>query len=310
MLKISSYTFTNRIIGVAMQYANMTKEREGEILMLGLALLESWFPILSIVAMSYIGALHTYTYSLIIALVFFLALMYKNNSFGELKNKKAYKDLLLTSFWITSLFLLVFIGMQYTTAGNMAVIIFLQLLFSFLYFNIIGKEKIDTPHLIGAIIMGIGALIILIPDNLVFNKGDLFILAAAAIAPFANFYQKRARKNCSSVTILGFRTVVGLPFIALLTYYFEPAVTYEQLISALPYLLFIGIVIYVISKIMWIEALHRISITKVSAMLGLVPAMTLIFAYLYLHEVPDLRQILGVIPILIGGYILTKPIKS
>ena len=131
----------------------MTKEREGEFLMLGLALLESWFPILSIVSMAYIGALHTYTYSLLIALVFFIALMAKRDRFKELKNKEAYKDLLLTSFWITSLFTLVFIGMQYTTAGNMAVIIFLQLLFSYLYFNVLGKEKMDRLHLIGAIIM-------------------------------------------------------------------------------------------------------------------------------------------------------------
>ena len=146
----------------------MTKEREGEFLMLGLAVIESWFPILSIVAMSYIGALHTYTYSLIIALVFFIALMAKRDRFKELKNRAAYKDLLMTSFWITLLFTLVFIGMQYTTAGNMAVIIFLQLLFSYLYFNILGKEKMDRLHLIGAIIMGVGALIILIPDDLSF----------------------------------------------------------------------------------------------------------------------------------------------
>jgi drug/metabolite transporter (DMT)-like permease len=61
---------------------------------------------------------------------------------------------------------------------------------------------------------------------------------------------------------------------------------------------------------MWIEALHRISITKVSAMMGLVPMMTLFFAYLYLDEVPQLRQILGIIPVLIVGYLLTKPIKD
>ena len=77
--------------------------------------------------------------------------------------------------------------------------------------------------------------------------------------------------------------------------------------SALPYVLIIGTAIYVASKIMWIEALHRISITKVSAMMGLVPMMTLFFAYWYLHEIPDLRQILGIIPVLIGGYLLTKP---
>ena len=288
----------------------MTQEREGEFLMLGLAMIESWFPILSIVSMSYIGALHTYTYSLIIALVFFIVIMFKRDRFKELKNKEAYKDLLLTSFWITTLFLLVFIGMQYTTAGNMAVIIFLQLLFAYLYFNVIGKEKMDSLHLLGAFIMGVGALIILVPDDLSFNKGDLLILAGAAIAPFANFYQKRARTYCSSETILGFRTVVGLPFIAVMAWYFEPATTYENFVSALPYLLIIGIAVYVISKIMWIEALHRISITKVSAMMGLVPVMTLLFAYFYLHEVPELRQLLGIVPVLIGGYMLTKPVNN
>jgi len=288
----------------------MTKEREGEFLMLGLALIESWFPILSIVAMSYIGALHTYTYSLLIALLFFIVIMFKRDRFKELKNKAAYKDLLLTSFWITTLFTLVFIGMQYTTAGNMAVIIFLQLLFSYLYFNVLGKEKMDRLHLIGASIMGVGALVILIPDDLSFNKGDLLILIAAAIAPIANLYQKRARKHCSSETILGFRTVVGLPFIALLAWMFEPATTYNNFMAALPSLLVIGILVYVVSKIMWIEALHRISITKVSAMMGLVPMMTLFFAYLYLDEVPQLRQILGIIPVLIGGYLLTKPIDN
>ena len=288
----------------------MTREREGELLMLGLAMIESWFPILSIVAMSYIGALHTYTYSLIIALVFFITIMYKRDRFKELKNKEAYKDLLLTSFWITTLFLFVFIGMRYTTAGNMAVIIFLQLLFSYLYFNIIGKEKIDNLHLAGAFIMGVGAFIILVPDDLSFNKGDVLILIGAAIAPFANFYQKRARTYCSSETILGFRTIVGLPFIAAMAWYFEPATQYEDFISALPYLLIIGIAVYVISKIMWIEALHRISITKVSAMMGLVPVMTLVFAYFYLGEVPEFRQILGILPVLVGGYFITKSVKG
>ncbi len=288
----------------------MTKEREGEILMVGLAILESWFPIFSIVAMSYIGALHTYTYSLFIALIFFIVIMFKRDRFKELKNKEAYKDLLLTSFWITSLFAFVFIGMRYTTAGNMAVIIFLQLLFSYLYFNLFGKEKMHTLHLWGAFIMGIGALIILIPDKLRFNKGDLLILVAAAIAPIANLYQKRAREFCSSETILGFRTFVGLPFIALMAWAFEPAVEYDAFVAALPSLLFIGILIYVVSKIMWIEALHRTSITKLSAMLGLVPMMTLIFAYFYLHEVPELRQVLGIIPILVGGYLLTKPLNE
>ena len=287
----------------------MTREREGELLMVTLSILESWFPILSIVAMSYVGALHTYMYSLIIAFFFYMAIMYKRDRFKELKNRDAYKDLLLTTFWITTIFILIFIGMRYTTAGNMAVIVFLQVLFSYLYFNVWGKEKMDNIHLIGAIIMTIGALIILIPDDMQFNKGDWLILLASAMAPIVNLYQKRAREYCSAETILGFRTVVGFPFVALLAYILEPAVSYDDFMSALPYMFLIATGIYVAAKIMWIEALNRITITKLSAMLALLPIFTLFFAYLYLDEVPEVRQIMGIIPVLVGGYLITKPIK-
>jgi len=288
----------------------MTREREGELLSVGMNILESWFPILSIVAMSYVGAMHTYMYSLVIAFFFYMAIMYKRDRFSELKNKAAYKDLLMTTFLITTIFTLIFIGMRYTTAGNMAVIVFLQVLFAYFYFNVLGKEKMDTIHLVGAIIMTIGALIILIPSDLNFNKGDLLILLASAIAPFVNLYQKRAREYCSAETILGFRTVVGFPFVAALAYFLEPAVSYENFMLALPYIFLIATLIYVVSKIMWIEALNRISITKLSAMLALLPVFTLFFAYLYLGEVPEFRQMLGIVPVLVGGYLITKPIKA
>lgn len=277
--------------------------------MVGLSVLESWFPILSIIALSYIGALHTYALSLLVSLVFFLVIMVKKNLFLELKNRAAYKDLLLTSFWITTLFLLVFIGIQFTTAGNMSVIIFLQLFFSYLYFNILGKEKMSLTHSVGAMIMGVGAIIILFPSDLNFNKGDMIILLATSIAPVANLYSKRARLFCSSETVLGVRTFVALPVISLLAWFIEPEINFENLQKALPYVLLIGLLVFGLSKILWMEALHRISITKISAMIALVPPMTLFFAYVYLDEVPEIRQIVGIIPILIGGYLLTKPIK-
>jgi drug/metabolite transporter (DMT)-like permease len=249
-------------------------------------------------------------YSLVIAFFFYMALMYKRDRFKELKYRAAYKDLLLTTFWITFIFTLVFIGLQYTTAGNMAVIIFLQVLFSYLYFNVFGKEKMETIHLIGAVIMGVGALVILFPKDFAFNKGDWLILISAAAAPIVNLYQKRAREYCSAETILGFRTVVGFPFVALMAYWLEPSVSYENFMLALPYMFLIATLIYVISKIMWIEALNRIAITKLSAMLALLPVFTLFFAYLYLDEVPEMRQMLGILPVLVGGYLITKPMEG
>lgn len=288
----------------------MTKEREGELLMLGVSVFESWFPILSILSLSAIGALHTYAFALLISLFFFLLIIIKKKLFKELSKPQVYRPLFLTSFWITSLFVLIFIGMRYTTAGNVSVIIFLQLFFSYMYFNVLGKEKLDWVHSIGAFMMGVGAIIVLFPKELAFNKGDWLILLAAAIAPIANLYSQRARKFCSSELILGFRTFFALPLIAFLAWYFEPRLSLEAFQTALPYVLFIGLFIFGLSKIFWMEALHRISITKVSAMVALVPVLTLLFAYLYLNEVPELRKLIGIFPILLGGYLLTKPLNK
>ncbi len=285
----------------------MQEERKGEIYMLLLSIIESWFPILSLFAIPLIGAMFSFALSIIIATIIFLALVLYQKKFHEMFDKEARKDLLLTTFFINLLFILVFIGLQYTTAGNMAVIIFLQLLFAYLYFNVFGSDRLSPMHTLGAVIMGVGALTVLIPDDLSFNKGDLIILIAAALAPFANLYQKRARSYVSSETILAFRNTIALPVLLIMAYLSEPLPTVENLIKAAPYILAIGILVFGVSKVLWIEALHRISITKMSAMLALPPIFTLILAYYTLDEVPDLRQILGVIPIVIGGYLITKP---
>lgn len=285
----------------------MQEERKGEIYMLLLSVLESWFPIFSLFCIPLVGALFSFAFSIVVSSLIFCALIIYKKKVRELFNVQARKDLILTSFFINLLFLLVFLGLQYTTAGNMAVIIFLQLLFAYLYFNVFGSDRLSPLHTLAAVIMSIGALMILIPSDLSFNKGDLIILLAAALAPFANFYQKRARSFVGTETILAFRNVIALPFLFSIALIFEPLPSIQKFIQALPYILAIGFLVFGLSKVFYIEALHRISITKVGAMLALIPPFTLFFAYLVLHELPDLRQALGILPIIIGGYLITKP---
>lgn len=285
----------------------MKKEREGEILMVMLSVLESLFPIFSIFSIALVGAIHSYAFVVVIATMVLAVILTLKKQWRTLLVPEAQKDLLFTSLYITLLFLLLFISLRYTTAGNVAVLIFLQLFFSYLYFNIFGSEKMTALHTIGAFLMGLGAIVMLIPEDFRFNIGDGMALAAAAIAPIANLYQKRARRHVGTITILTYRNLVALPVLFLMAFVFEPMVQQEKLIEALPYLLANGILVYVIAKIFWIEALHRISITKMSAMIALIPIFTLVSAYFILNEVPTLQQILGIFPILAGGYLITRP---
>lgn len=286
---------------------NKSEERKGEIYMILVSVLEALFPIFSLFSIVLVGAIYSYLFSIIIAGIIFSTLVIYKKTFYEIKNPEARKDLLLTAFFINTLFVLVFLGLQYTTAGNMAVIIFLQVLFAYLYFNVIGKEALSKMHTIGAVIMGIGAIDILLPESMELNKGDLIILLASALAPFANLYQKRARKFASAYSILAFRNVIAIPFIFIIAYMSETMPSIDNIVLASPYLLGIGVLVLGVSKVLYIEALHRIAITKISALLALIPLFTIVFAYLILDEVPSFRQLLGIIPIIIGGYLITKP---
>lgn len=288
----------------------MKRERVGEILMLGSSLFESLFPILSIITIGLVGSFYSYLIALIIAFTLFLSLMIQKKLFYELKRKEAYHWLLAITITVTMIYALVFIGLKYTTAGNMAAIIFLQLFFSYLFFNIIGKEKIERIHALGAIIMAIGAIVILHPKELDFNKGDFIILMSAMLIPLANYFQKSARKYVSTITILFFRSLGSLPIILLFAFYFEPFPEKQQLFDAMPYLCLIGFLVFFLSKILWVEALHRISVTKVSALTALIPMMTLGFAYIILGEVPSIIKLIGIVIIIIGGYLITLPIKK
>jgi len=284
----------------------VTPQREGELYALLLSVLESWFPILSIFAINLVGALNTYFYVVVIATAALLTLMGRKEGFGSLFNKEALPDLLWVSIYITTLFVLVFVGLRYTTAGNMAVILTLQLLFSYLYFNLFGSEKMTALHTFAAFMMGAGALIILFPQEFRFNRGDLLVLIAAAIAPLANYYQKRARAHVSSLTILTFRNLAALPVLFAAAYFLEGLPVRTDLVAALPYITAVALLIYVLAKILWIEALHRIGVTKLSAMIAFMPLFTLIFAYFVLNEVPTPRQMVGILPILLGAFLITR----
>jgi drug/metabolite transporter (DMT)-like permease len=287
----------------------MTRQRQGELFAVILSLLESWFPILSLVAVGTIGALNTYFFVVLIATIVLIFLLKFKEGFDGLFDKEALPDLLKTSFFITLLFALLFIGLRYTTAGNLAVILTLQLLFSYLYFNLLGSEKMDALHTFAAFLMGAGAVIILFPETFRLNPGDLLVLTAAAIAPVANYYQKRARDRVSSLTILTFRNLAAIPVLLIAALSFEGLPSASDFTTALPYVAAVAVLVYVLAKILWIEALHRIGITKLSAMIALMPLFTLLFAYLTLNEIPSARQLSGTVPILLGAFLITRSVS-
>ncbi|MEN8188973.1 MAG: DMT family transporter [Thermodesulfobacteriota bacterium] len=282
------------------------QERQGELLLVAFSFLESWFPIISAFAVALVGAVYSYAFTVLIAAAVFMTIVCWRGKLHELCKRSAWPDLLLTSFFITLMFGLIFIGVKYTTSGNVAVIIMMQLFFSFLYFNVLGSEKLFNKQVYGALAMGCGAVAILFPDELLFNRGDILVLAAAAVAPLANYFQKRARTKVSSVTILGFRSMAAFPVLLFIGYLFEPTPTLAALRGAAVFLLINGVLLMGVSKILWLEAIHRISITKACAMCAFIPLFTIVLAFFLRDELVTPLDGSGAAMIMAGAYLITR----
>jgi len=281
-------------------------QRKGELYSLALSIIEAHFPIFAFFSVSALGGLHAYFYSLVIAAILLIAWCSIRQKFSELKRTHAYKNLALTSLFITCLFSLIFLALQTTSPSHVAIILFLQVLFSYLFLGRKPGEKLDRTHLIGVILMTFGALVILFPNQFTLKLGDGLALLAAVIAPFANLFQKRARADVSSETILMVRSIIALPFLYLLAKIFEVDPGWSEIKAQAVWLLLTGGLVFVVSKIFWVEALHRLPITKVTALFAFSPLLTLGLVYFYLDTPPTWVQILGAIPIVIGSIFITQ----
>jgi len=288
----------------------MSSERKGELYGVIMAFLESWFPIFTVFILTAMGALFAYVLTVAVTSLIFIVIISYQKTWSEFLIKEAYVDLLWVTFYITLLFLLIMTGLEYTTAGNMSVIITLQLFFSYLYFSVFGSENISKIQSIGAFLMGIGAIIILFPENFSLNKGDFLIFLGAIVAPLTARHQQKARAYVSATTILAFRNIVALPIVLLVALYIEKVPTLSDVVEVSGFILLNALLIFTLSKILFVEALMLISITKLMALISFMPVFTLILAYFILDEVPDLVQFMGMIPVILGSYLITKRVHN
>jgi drug/metabolite transporter (DMT)-like permease len=67
-----------------------------------------------------------------------------------------------------------------------------------------------------------------------------------------------------------------------------------------------GIVVFGISKIFWVEAIHRMSVTKALAISSLNPIFTVLFAWFLMNQTPTIFQLAALPFLIVSVWILTN----
>lgn len=286
---------------------NLSEEKQGEIIIFFEAALWGLFPVITILSFKNVSPLISLGWSTLFATIFFALVISVKRRWQEMKNKAALKDILLTTLILGVVYyLLFFTGLHYTSAGNAGIIALTEVFFSFLFFHVWRKDHIPATHIVGAILMLIGAAIVLYPNFSKPHSGDILILAASFIAPLGNFFQRSARQKVSSESILFIRCLISAPVIFLFAYLTRADFAAADFKKSFIFLALNGFFLLGLSKILWIEGIHRISVTKATALGSIAPLLTLLFAWLLLNNTPTKFQLFSLIPMFFGVMFLSK----
>ncbi len=90
----------------------------------------------------------------------------------------------------------------------------------------------------------------------------------------------------------------------------DPLPSAHDVARSLGFLAANGVLFLGLSKILWIESIHRLPITKVVSLESISPFFTLLVARVLLREQVSVFQVVGLIPILTGVFLLTKKVKA
>jgi drug/metabolite transporter (DMT)-like permease len=268
------------------------------------------FPVLASFSGAKLPGLVFLTWTILVGIIFFFCILVYKGLLSELSNKLFWKY----AFYIALLnggffYVFYFLGLERTTPNNVSLLGQTEILFSLLFFNVLRKEHISGEHKAGIALMVLGALLVLLPNFSHFNIGDFFIVIAFIVGPIGNHFQQKVRKVVSAETALFGRNLISLPIIFPLSFLLEKNVSYSFPTESVIIILLNGILILGFSRIFWMEGLHRVSVTKATAMGAMNPLTTMVMSWLILHQAPTLIQLTAFIPLFIGLMLLTDNIK-
>ena len=287
----------------------LSEERKGEVYTFAGALLWAGFPVTVVLSYAMLPSLVSLGWSTGFAALFFAAVMTYRKRWKELRDARLWWNVLMVTLFIGVLFYgLYFIGLETTSPGNAPIIGLFEVFTSFVFFRIFRGERLSFHYALGAVLMVAGAVIVLLPNFSGIRVGDFAILAATLFAPAGNYFQQRARLIASAESIMFLRSALSIIPIFVFAYMLEQESRTADIFASLLFLLVNGFLLLGLSKLFWIEAIHRVTVTKATALSSIAPFFTLLVAWIVLNQMPTVYQLFSLVPFVLGTLLLTDQV--
>ncbi|HBU07416.1 MAG TPA: hypothetical protein DEB09_05030 [Candidatus Magasanikbacteria bacterium] len=245
--------------------------------------------------------------SVLIASLTTLVYAFYKGKLKELKIRKSYYPILMTTLFIVIIpFTLFFIGASKTSGINSSLLLLSEIIFTVIITPFFG-ETTSLYKILGAGGIFLGAIFILYNNNFKINIGDILIILSTLTFPLGNFYAKKALNLVSSEIILFIRFLLGGLVIGTLSLMFEPTnLIKNSIVNHWPIILLNGILLLSVSKMFYYEALKRMDISKTISLGMTFPIYSLLILTIFFKEEITPYKWIGIAVMLIGVYFTIK----
>lgn len=255
------------------------------------------------VALGYEPPLYTLLFRILIALAF--ALLFFGRRMVWPSGLKLNLNLLIFSLLnITGFMGLWFFGETTVSAGLSAVLVYTYPLFTVILSRAILKETLSLRMIVGVVVGFVGVVITFSGAfTSGFNTGGFLLIFSAVAWAIGTVFYKKNISGENPWTINTFQYLYAAPFLLVLSVMaggFRPSgLTYEFYLSVL----FIGSVGTTFAYFIYLLLYARYQASSISSFFFVVPALSLIFSYLILHEAISYITIVGFSVISLGIYL-------
>ncbi|MFH1284113.1 MAG: DMT family transporter [Candidatus Peregrinibacteria bacterium] len=291
----------------------LSREKSGEIMILCETLMYSLFPIIVAHSTKILPPILFAGLSTMTAAVSLFVFLLIGRKLKSLANKEMLKYTLgITLFIIIIPSILIFTGSSKTSGINTTILLQSEIVFTFIIFGLFAIEKITLSRVLGAFIVLLGTVFIIYNGSREINTGDLLMIAGTFFYPIGNIFAKKALKVGDPSAILFVRSFLGgIVLIGVSLIFENQTSTMNKISDHWPLILLSGVFIYHLSKILWYEGIKRIDISKATTIsTGGYPAFSLLFAFLFLKEIPTIYQLIGFATIILGIFVLIRKDKK
>lgn len=204
---------------------------------------------------------------------------------------------------------ILYLGLRYTSVINGTIINSFNPIPTILLAVIILKEKINWSNISGALLSIVGVFLIMSSGSLTtiskFSIGDIIILLNTFVWALFSVLGKKVMKVMSPLETIAFTTLMGLPFLWVISSLELHANQVNSLPgSAIAMLVFLGIFASFLAFIWWYKGIQDFGASGAAIFYNLIPLYVLIISSVFLKEPIYSYQIIG------GGLIIAGVLLS